>query len=428
MPLPWPQSRGEIDRIQSERRKVAVARAQQAAFHRDRLTGVDADHADDPEVWARIPILTKDELREIAPERFFDDFCTAPRSEIAELWRSGGSTGVPLFYPRTFEDMKYGRLSFERTFVATGVEAGATAHVSFPLGIHPVGHLYARAAQQLGIGVNWCGAGASTPSQLQVDLINRLKPSVWLGMSSYALHLANLAEAEGIDLATGPVNTVMGSAEPLSQAKRDKIADTWGARVHDNFGMTEAGMMGSEGAARDGFHIWTDLYFVEVVDLASGEPVASGQPGGLVVTPLWTNNATPFLRWSSGDVVSYHEHGDSDGPLSVFPLIRHAHRTVGFFKIRGVNVNHQEFEDFMFRMAEVADFKAELVTENDLERLSLSIEVVRGADPAVVRNSVAAATKRTFEVTPNVTVLARGTLAREFETSVKAPRFVDRRV
>jgi len=428
MPLGLPRSRAEIDRIQRQRKKVAVDRARRATFHRDRLAGIDIDRLDDPEVWAKIPILTKEELRAIPPDRFFDDFCIAPKSDIAELWRSGGSTGVPLFYPRTFEDMEYCRLSFERTFLGAGIGAGDTAHVSFPLGIHPVGHVFARAAQNLRIGVNWCGSGASTPSRLQVDLINRLKPSVWLGMSSYALHLANLAEAEDIDLAGGPVSTVMCSAEPLSRAKRDKIAKTWGADVHDNFGMTEAGMMGSEGAARNGFHIWTDLFFIEVIDLDSGEPVAPGEPGGLVVTPLWTNNATPFLRWSSGDIVTYHDDGADDGPLAVFPVVRHAHRTVGFFKIRGVNINHQELEDFMFRMADVVDFKAELLTENDLEVLSISIEVVRGGDPASASTAVQSATKQTFEVTPSVTVLERGTLAREFESSVKAPRFVDRRV
>ena len=427
MPLGLPRSRAEIDRIQRQRKKIAVERAARAAFHRDRLGDIDVERLEDPEVWAKIPILDKDELRAISPDRFFEDFCIAPKTEIAELWRSGGSTGVPLFYPRTFEDMEYGRLSFERTFLGAGIEAGTTAHVSFPLGIHPVGHVYARAAQRLGIGVNWCGAGASTPSRLQVDLIDRLRPSTWLGMSSYALHLANLAEAEGIDLAAGSVETIMCSAEPLSDAKRAKIATTWGAEVHDNFGMTEAGMMGSEGSARDGFHIWTDLYFIEVVDLDSGEPVAPGTPGGLVVTPLWTNNATPFLRWSSGDIVTYHDQGASDGPLSVFPVIRHAHRTVGFFKIRGVNINHQELEDFMFGMNDVVDFKAELQTKDDLEVLMLAIEVVRDGDASAITDAVTQATKQTFEVTPSVEVLDRGTLAREFESSVKAPRFVDRR-
>ena len=50
--------------------------------------------------------------------------------------------------------------------------------------------------------------------------------------------------------------------------------------------------------------------------------------------------------------------GETSSEFSVFPVIRHAHRTAGFFKIRGVNINHQEFEDFIFDIAEVNDFKA----------------------------------------------------------------------
>src|SRR5207302_2806053 len=127
-------------------------------------------------------------------------------------------------------------------------------------------------------------------------------------------------------------------------------------------GMTEAGMMGSEDAAGGGFRIWTDMFLVEVVDPTTHEPVREGESGSLVVTPLWTNNVTPFLRWSSGDLVTYREAEDGAGPFSVFPLLKHAHRTTGFFKVRGINLNHAELEDFMFRNAAVADFKAELVS------------------------------------------------------------------
>ena len=47
--------------------------------------------------------------------------------------------------------------------------------------------------------------------------------------------------------------------------------------------------------------------------------------------------------------------------------------------------------------------------------------------PAAVAASLAAVHKQTFEVTPRIVVLETGTLAREFESSVKTPRFVDRR-
>ena len=133
--------------------------------------------------------------------------------------------------------------------------------------------------------------------------------------------------------------------------------------------MTEAGMMGGESEAHDGFHIWTDMFIIEVIDLETGMPVNEGDEGGLVVTPLYTNNCTPFIRWSSGDIVTYQEHGATEGPLSVFPVIRHAHRTVGFFKIRGININHQELEDLLFDYSDLVDFKAEMITENSLEHL-----------------------------------------------------------
>lgn len=427
MPLPLPKSRDEIAKIQNERKKVALQKARRAKFHKGRLDNIDEDRLDDPEEWQKIPLLTKDELRSIPPEKYFEEFCHGPKADIAELWRSGGSTGIPLFYPRTFEDLKYGILSFARNFIAPNLGKKDTAQVSFPLGIHPVGHVYARACQGHGIGVNWAGAGNSTPSALQIELIDRLQPTTWMGMSSYGIHLANMAEDRGIDLAASSVETILCSAEPLSASKRAKIARMWGAEVWDGFGMTEAGMMGGESEAHDGFHIWTDLFHIEVIDLESGEPVAEGEEGGLVVTPLFTNNATPFIRWSSGDIVTYKEHGDTDGPLSVFPVIRHAHRLVGFFKVRGVNINHAELEDFLFDYEDLVDFKAEILSETDLDVLRFSIEVPHGGDPGDLVRRVAEDTRNKFEVTPEITVLSRGTLAKEFESAVKAPRFVDKR-
>ena len=426
MPLPLPTSRDEIAKIQSARKKIALQKARRAPFHKGRLDLVDEDKLDDPDEWRKIPLLTKDELRAIPPEKFFSEFCHAPMDQVAELWRSGGSTGVPLFYPRTFEDLPYCILSFARNLIAPGLGDKDTAHLSFPLGIHPVGHAYARACQEFKIGVNWAGAG--TPSALQIDLLDRLQPTVWMGMSSYGIHLANLAEDSGIDLAGGSVNTILCSAEAVSDSKREKIKRMWGAELWDGFGMTEAGMMGGESEAHDGFHIWTDLFDIEVIDLETGEPVAEGEEGGLVVTPLFTNNATPFIRWSSGDIVVYEERGATDGPLSVFPIIRHAHRTVGFFKVRGVNINHQELEDFLFDFPDLVDFKSELITNRDIDTLRISIEVLHSGNPGALTAQITEGIKNKFEVSPAVEVLARGTLAKEFENSVKAPRFVDRRV
>jgi phenylacetate-CoA ligase len=425
--LALPRSRADIRRIQSERKRAALAQARRSPFQRDRLEGIDERRLDDPEEWAKIPVLDKDALRALSDAEFYERFCIAPEDGVAEFWRSGGATGKPLFYPRSHADMRYGLLSFARTFDCIGVGAGERLQDSFPLGIHPVGHVFARAAQVRGIGVTWAGAGTTTPSQMQIDLVRRLAPTVWMGMSSYGLHLANLAESLGVDLAAGSVRHIVCSAEPLSDAKRDKLARSWGARVWDTFGMTEAGMMGAEDDTLGGFRVWTDMYYVEVVDPDTHRPVAEGEVGALVVTPLWTHHCTPFLRWLSGDLVTMHEADDGRGPFSVFPLVKHAHRTTGFFKVRGVNINHPEFEDFMFRDAAVNDFKCEILAEGDNDVLRVSIEVKRGAAASAVSADLVKRIKQTFEVTPEVAVLEPGTLAREFEASVKAPRFADRR-
>jgi phenylacetate-CoA ligase len=110
-------------------------------------------------------------------------------------------------------------------------------------------------------------------------------------------------------------------------------------------------------------------------------------------------------------------------------VIKHANRTTGFFKLRGVNVNHAEFEDIMFRNADVLDFQAVLETEGktDRENLRVLIEIKGNCEAPAVCAAVAATVKMTFEISPTVEILERGRLAAEFEQSLKAPRFVDRR-
>ena len=422
-----PRTRAEIERIQSERKTRAIAQALRAPFYAGKLERVNAERLDDPDEWRKIPILDKETLRKLEDRVFYDRFCIAPDDGIAEYWRSGGATGTPLFYPRSYDDIAAAMIGFARIYDCTNCRRGGRAHVSFPLGIHPVGQMLARAASTRGIAVNWAGSGTTTPSALQLELIDRLRPTIWMGMSSYGLHLANLAEARGLDLAARSVDTVLCSAEPLSDAKREKLARHWGAEVRDTFGMTEAGMMGAEDRAGHGFRIWTDMFLVEVLDPQTWEPVAEGTVGCLVVTPLWTNNVTPFLRWSSGDLVTWHRGDDDCGPFSVFPLVKHAHRTSGFFKIRGINVNHSDFEDFIFRKVDINDFKAELVTEHDLETLLLSVEVRRGADAAAVVAALKTAVRNHFELSARIVAVEPGSLAREFEGSVKMPRFSDRR-
>lgn len=430
-PLPLPASREAIKSIQSKRKRIAFERARALPWYQGKLDNIDADRLDDPRQWEKIPVLDKDILRQLDHAEFMRQFCAVPHQEIAEFWRSGGSTGKPVFYPRTAEDVSYALLTWGRSFPCMGIGKGDLCHISFPIGLHPAGQVWARSAIDFGVGMNWVGAGNSCPSEAQLELIGSLKPTVFLGMSSFALHLANLAEAKGINLASSSVTKVVCSAETLSAAKREKIGRMWGAQVYDVFGMSEAGLMGAENDTHDGIHIWTDMFFIEVIDTETGKAVPEGEVGTFCVTPLWTNHATPFLRWNSGDIVRYIDRSSNTGEWAdLFPMIRHANRTTGFFKLRGVNMNHADFEDTMFREPQVNDFQAVLVTDETTGRegMRLLIEIKRGSDDVTVAQRIATLIKLTFEVSPEVEILQLGTLAAEFERSIKAPRFIDKRI
>ena len=144
--LPLPASRAEILRIQSARKRVAFERAKQAAWYRGRLDHIDPDRLDEPGVWQQTPIVDKDILRQYDHQGFVDRFSVAPATDIAEYWRSGGTTGTPVFYPRTFRDVEYGFVTWGRSLPAMGIGPGDMCHMSCPLGIQPAGQGWARAA------------------------------------------------------------------------------------------------------------------------------------------------------------------------------------------------------------------------------------------------------------------------------------------
>jgi len=241
-------------------------------------------------------------------------------------------------------------------------------------------------------------------------------------------HALACAEAQGFDLAKSSVKQIIVAAEPLSPAKRQKLERSWGAEVSDQFGMTEGALISVQSPKRDGLHVWSDLFFCEVVDEVTGLPVPEGEVGTLAMTALYNNNVTPFLRWNSGDLVSIKSAGHGEGPWSIFPVMQHARRTVGFFKVRGVNINHNELEDLLFYNQSVQDFKAEVhASESGNDILRLLIEPRRDINENALRGEVDATVRKTFEVTPEIVFLERGTLGKEFEASIKAARFVDKR-
>lgn len=408
----------------------ALAKAWRSPYFAHKLESAGfRREADVPESeWHRLPLTTKDELRPFSPDEFYRDVVIAPREEIADYWRSGGVTGKPLFYPRTWKDEACGVETFRRVLEMAGVGRGDLVANSYPLGIHPLGRIMLLAMQAQGCTTLGTGAGNSTPTDQQIELMIDQKVDYVMAMGTYALQLTNRALQLGLDLLKGNVRSIISCSDTITPAKRSRIKTLWGAELFDSYGMSEAGHMGCECEMHDGMHVWADLFHLEVIDEVSLKPVAPGETGVLVVTPLYTNNATPFIRWVSGDLVSLHTDSCScRSPYSHLPILRLAGRTIGFFKIRGVNVNHRELEDLLLANPEVADYRVTARVEGDRELMEIEIEPALRANPHAVSELVKTQVTHTFGLAPTVTTTAMGLIANDLQTQVKQTRVFDRR-
>ena len=116
--------RAEIDPLQSTRKRRAVEQARRAPFFCGKLDYIDLDRLDDPDEWRKIPILDKETLRKLDDRAFYETFCLTPDDGVAEYWRSGGSTGEPLFYPRGYDDIAAAMIGFARVYDCTHCRRG----------------------------------------------------------------------------------------------------------------------------------------------------------------------------------------------------------------------------------------------------------------------------------------------------------------
>ena len=81
----------------------------------------------------------------------------------------------------------------------------------------------------------------------------------------------------------------------------------------------------------------------------------------------------------------------------MFPVLHHELRTEGFFKVRGININHGDLEDFMFAEATVSDFRAEALNDGGLDALRLADRGAPRRRPDAVRRGLGERIKATFE-------------------------------
>ena len=177
--------------------------------------------------------------------------------------------------------------------------------------------------------------------------LDLMKPSAFYSTPSFALHLAEVARAEGFDPAAFGLRTMFFSGEPGASVPgvRDKIAAAFGARVIDCGSMAEmTPFMNIAGTAEsDGMLLWQDVVYTEVCDPATFRRVPFGARG----TPVYTHlerTSQPMIRLVSGDLTQW-----DDGPAPcgrTYPRLPHGifGRIDDMFTIRGENVYPSEVD------------------------------------------------------------------------------------
>ncbi len=243
---------------------------------------------------------------------------------------------------------------------------------------------------------------------------------------TYAIHLAEVAAEEGIDLTQTKIRTIIVAGEPGGSiaATRAHIEELWnGATVVDHHGMTEVGPVSYGCPKRRGvLHIIESSYYAEVIDPESGRAVEPGGTGELVLTNLG-RIGSPLLRYRTGDLVQRGaeercECGSDDLALPGGIL----GRTDDMVVVRGVNVYPTAVEEILRAGGSIAEYRVEIRSARGLTELSIQVEPGAGVagDPGLAQH-IETALRNAFALRIPVSVVPCGSLPRY---EMKANRWV----
>ncbi len=345
-----------------------------------------------PECLAKLPLTEKREIQaDQTADAPYGTNLTYPMERYTRLHRTSGTTGESLVWLDTRESWRWFIDCWKRVYLGAGI--GPEDRVLFPFSFGPfIGFWGAfEAAQQLGCFCLPAG-GLSTSARLRHLLRN--EATVVACTPTYALHLAEVAADEGLDLAGSTVRALIVAGEPGGHVPgtRARIEGLWGARVFDHHGMTEMGCISYEFAeGPKGLVINEDEYIVEILDPAGlrdgkQQPVASGETGELVLTNLG-RLGSPLIRYRTRDLVRWvetdPEEARPDGSYGTGRLDGGIlSRADDMFFIRGNNVYPSAVESIIREFPEVAEYRLRVLESEELSGLEVELEPHAGLEDA----------------------------------------------
>ena len=254
------------------------------------LADVDIASVNDRITLAAIPLTRKSDIAkrqsELPP---LGGYAAAPMDSFYNVFASPGG----IFEPGAARDDYW---NFARGLYAAGVRAGDLIHNTFSYHFTPAGLMVDSAARALGCPVFPGGIGQT---ELQVQVMARLKPRAYCGTPSFLKIILDKAAEMKISVDTLSLGLVGGEALPGSL--RTELSDS-GVDVVQFYGTADLGMVAYESSAKEGM-ILEEKVIVEIVRPGTGEPVAEGEVGEIVVTTL--SPEYPLIRFATGDLSAF---------------------------------------------------------------------------------------------------------------------------
>jgi len=365
--------RPALEAVQLKRLKAVLERTYcnvpfyKQSFDKAGISPGDVTSLDDLQ---KLPFTTKQDMRDSYPYGLF----AAPMEEIVRIHASSGTTGKPTVVGYTAGDINVWAELMARSFTSAGAHRGDIIHNAYGYGLFTGGLGAHYGAERLGASVIPMSGGNT---KKQIMIMQDFGSTVLTCTPSYSLFMAEAAHEEGIDFRNLKLRVGIFGAEPWSEAMRLEIEEKLNLSAIDIYGLSE--IMGPGVAiecieAKRGLHIWEDHFIPEIINPDTGQRVAEGERGELVITTI-TKQGIPLIRYRTRDITSITYEPCQCGRTHA-RITRMSGRSDDMLIIRGVNIFPSQIESVLVGIEGVEPHYLLIVDRTDnLDTLEVQVEV-----------------------------------------------------
>jgi phenylacetate-CoA ligase len=350
------------------REQIAYARAYAPWFART-LAGIDPADIDSRAALARLPVVRKSELLELQKgDRPFGGVAAAGWGQAVRRARQVFASPGPIYEPEG-DRADYWRLA--RALHAAGFRAGDLVHNCFSYHFSPAGSMLDTGLRALGCTVFPGGTGQT---EQQVQAMADLEPDGYVGTPSFLKIILDKADEQGTRLPR--LKKALVSGEPFPALLRDALRAR-GIDAYQVYASADLGSLAYESIAREGLVV-DEGVLLELVRPGTGEPVAPGEIGEVVATPLH-NRDYPLIRFGNGDLSAVLPGASPCGRTNM-RIKGWLGRADQATKVKGLFVHPSQVAEIVRRHPGIA--RARLVVDRDdgNDRMTLHVETAPGAE------------------------------------------------